>query len=115
VFDAVLPLLNIGARVPVCGVIAHYNDKALPPGPNQVPRLLSTLLQKRIRLQGFIILDHYATRFEAFRHDMGEWLAAGQVKVREDTVEGLENAPAAFIGLLDGHNFGKLVVRVAPD
>lgn len=115
VFDAVLPLLNVGARVPVCGVIAHYNDKALPPGPDRVPLLLSTLLQKRIRLQGFIILDHYATRFEAFRRDMSEWIAAGQVKVREDTVEGLENAPAAFIGLLDGHNFGKLVVRVADD
>jgi NADPH-dependent curcumin reductase len=115
VFDAVLPLLNVGARVPVCGIISHYNDKSLPPGPNRVPQLLSMLLQKRIRMQGFIILDHYATRFDAFRRDMGEWITAGQVKVREDTVEGLENAPAALIGLLDGHNFGKLVVRVADD
>ncbi len=115
VFDAVLPLLNIGARVPLCGIIAHYNDKSLPQGPNRLPLLLSTLLQKRIRMQGFIILDHYATRFDAFRRDMSEWIAAGQVKLREDVVEGLENAPAAFIGLLDGHNFGKLVVRVADD
>jgi NADPH-dependent curcumin reductase CurA len=112
VLDAVLPLLNVGARVPVCGFIAHYNDEELPPGPNRLPLLLSTLLQKRIGMQGFIILDHYAERFDAFRRDMGAWVAAGKVKLREDVVDGLENAPAAFIGLLEGRNFGKLVVRV---
>jgi NADPH-dependent curcumin reductase CurA len=112
VFDAVLPLLNVGARVPVCGFIAHYNDPALPPGPNRLPLLLSALVQKRIRMQGFIILDHYAERFDAFRADMGGWLAAGAVKLREDRVDGLENAPAAFVGLLEGRNFGKLVVSV---
>jgi len=111
VFDAVLPLLNNGARVPVCGFIAHYNDKALPTGPNRMPLLMSTLLQKRIRMQGFIILDHYASRFDAFGRDMSGWIASGKVKVREDMVEGLVNAPSAFIGLLEGHNFGKLVVR----
>lgn len=115
VFDAVLPLLNIGARVPVCGVIAHYNDKSLPAGPNRLPLLMSTVLQKRIRMQGLIILDHYGERFDAFRRDMREWIDAGQVKVREDMVDGLENAPAALIGLLEGKNFGKLVVRVAND
>jgi NADPH-dependent curcumin reductase len=113
VFDAVLPLLNVGARVPVCGFIAHYNEETLPPGPNRMPLLLSTLLQKRIRMQGFIILDHYAERFDAFRRDMGEWVGAGRVKLREDVVDGLPSAPAAFIGLLEGRNFGKLVVRVA--
>ncbi|MGH8586759.1 MAG: NADP-dependent oxidoreductase [Gammaproteobacteria bacterium] len=113
VFDAVLPLLNIGARVPVCGVIAHYNDDAPPPGPDRLPKTMSTLLQKRIRMQGLIILDHYADRFDAFRSDMGEWVGAGRVKLREDRVDGLENAPAALIGLLEGRNFGKLVVRVA--
>jgi NADPH-dependent curcumin reductase CurA len=111
VFDAVLRLLNNHARVPVCGVIAHYNDQALPAGPNRVPLLMSTLLQKRIRMQGFIILDHYARRFDAFQRDMGEWIAAGRMKFREDVIDGLENAPAAFIGLLEGRNFGKLVVR----
>jgi len=115
VFDAVLPLLNIGARVPVCGIIAHYNDKSLPPGPDRLPLLQSTLLQKRIRMQGFIILDHYGERYEAFRREMGEWLKTGQVRLREDRVDGLENAPSAFIGLLEGRNFGKLVVRVADD
>ena len=112
VFDAVLPLLNIGARVPVCGVIAHYNEESLPAGPNRVPQLLSTVLQKRIQLQGFIILDHYGDRFDAFRREMSEWIAAGRVKVREDIVDGLENAPGALIGLLQGRNFGKVVVRV---
>lgn len=113
VFDAVLPLLNPHARVPVCGFIAHYNDDDLPAGPDRLPGLTSAILQKRIRMQGFIILDHYATRFDAFRRDMGEWIASGRVKVREDVVEGLERAPEAFIGLLQGRNFGKLVVRVA--
>jgi NADPH-dependent curcumin reductase CurA len=112
VFEAVLPLLNIRARVPVCGVIAHYNDEALPSGPNRVPLLMSTVLQKRILVQGLIILDHYGDRFEAFRRDMSEWIRTGQIKVREHVVDGLENAPAAFRGLLEGRNFGKLVVRV---
>ncbi|CUJ99135.1 NADP-dependent oxidoreductase [Achromobacter xylosoxidans] len=113
VFDAVLPLLNIGARVPVCGYIAGYNDQAPPAGPDRLPRLVATLLAKRIRMQGFIILDHYGERFDAFRRDMQGWLASGQVTVREQIVEGLENAPAAFTGMLQGGNFGKLVVKVA--
>jgi NADPH-dependent curcumin reductase CurA len=115
VFDAVLPRLNVGARIPLCGFVASYNDENLPPGPNRVPLVQRTLLEKRIRFQGFIILDHYATRFESFRRDMGEWVAKGQVKLREDIVDGLPNAPDAFIGLLEGRNFGKLVVKVAAD
>ncbi len=115
VFDAVLPLLNHHARVPVCGMIAHYNDAAPPAGPDRRPQLVASVLQKRIRMQGFVILDHYADRFAAFRSDMQAWLDAGRIKLREDRVEGLENAPAAFIGLLEGRNFGKLVVHVADD
>ena len=112
VFDAVLPLLNIGARVPVCGAIAHYNDEALPPGPNRLPLLITMLVQKRIRMQGVVILDHYAERSDAFRRDMSEWVRTGKVTLREDVVDGLENVPSAFIGLLEGRNFGKLVVSV---
>jgi len=112
VFEAVLPRLNVGARIPLCGFVSSYNDENLPPGPNRVPLLQRTLLEKRVRFQGFIILDHYATRFESFRRDMGEWVAKGQVKLREDIVDGLENAPSAFIGLLEGKNFGKLIVRL---
>jgi len=97
----------------VCGFITHYNDDEVQAGTDRLPAVTSAILQKRIRMQGFIILDHYATRFEAFRHDMGEWIASGRVKVREDVVDGLEHAPEAFIGLLQGRNFGKLVIRVA--
>jgi NADPH-dependent curcumin reductase CurA len=113
VFDAVLPLLIERARVPVCGVISSYNDATLPPGPNRLPQTLLTVLFKRILVQGFIILDHYADRFTSFQKDMGEWVASGRVKLREDVAEDLANAPSAFIGLLDGKNFGKLVVHVA--
>ena len=113
VLDAVLPLLNDGARVPVCGLIAHYNDQKLPAGPDRLPLLLGLVLRKRIRLQGYIIMDHYADGFAPFYRDMSGWVAAGKVKLREDIVDGLENAPAAFIGLLEGRNFGKLVVHVA--
>ncbi len=114
VLDAVLPLLNLGARVPVCGFIAHYNAAHAPSGPDQRPALLATVLKKRVRMQGFIILDHYADRFAAFQRDMSQWVAEGRVKLLEDVVEGLEQAPAALAGLLQGRNFGKLVVRVAP-
>ncbi|MBN3819140.1 NADP-dependent oxidoreductase [Paraburkholderia sp. Se-20369] len=115
VFDTVLPLLNIGARVPVCGLIAHYNDTALPAGPDRLPLLTSILLRKRIRMQGFIILDHYAQGYATFLKEMGEWVAQGKVKAREDVVDGLPGAPDALIGLLAGKNFGKVVVRVGPD
>jgi NADPH-dependent curcumin reductase CurA len=112
VFDAVQPLLNVNARVPVCGFISHYNG-GVSEGPDRLAKWMATLLSKRIRMQGFIILDHYATRFDAFRDDMAGWLAAGKIRAKEDVVDGLENAPAAFIGLLQGRNFGKLVVRVS--
>jgi len=114
VFQAVVPLLNIGARVPVCGVIAHYNeDDAASSGPDHLPQLMRTMVQKRIRLQGFVILDHYAERYPEFLREMSGWLADGKMKYREDVIDGLENVPAAFIGLLQGGNFGKLVARLA--
>lgn len=112
VWDAVLPLLNLYARVPVIGVIAHYNENT-DPGPDRLPRTMTAVLQKRIHMQGMIVLDHYADRYEQFQREMSEWVRAGRVKLREDVVEGLENAPQAFIGLLEGRNFGKLVVQVA--
>jgi NADPH-dependent curcumin reductase CurA len=70
-------------------------------------------LQKRIRLQGLVILDHYGERFDTFRREMGEWVDTGRVKLLEERIEGLENAPAALAGLLAGRNLGKVVVRVA--
>jgi len=113
VFDAVLPLLNVGARIPLCGTIARYNDTALPSGPDRLGWLMRKLLVKRIKIQGFIIFDYYNEHYDEFFIQMKDWLATGQIKFREDIVDGLENAPNAFIGLLQGRNFGKLVVRVA--
>jgi NADPH-dependent curcumin reductase len=113
VFDAVLPLLEIGARVPVCGHIADYNNDSLPEGPNRLPLLMAALVQKRIRVEGFIILDHYKTRFDDFRRDITAWIGEGRVKLREHVVDGLDHAPAAFIGMLEGRNVGKLIVRVS--
>jgi NADPH-dependent curcumin reductase CurA len=115
VFEAVLPLLNSTARIPVCGLIAHYNETALPEGPDHSPVLMRTLLTKRIRMQGFIIFDDYGHRYPEFAKEMSQWVGDGKIKVREDFVDGLENAPLAFIGLLEGKNFGKLIVRVAQD
>jgi NADPH-dependent curcumin reductase CurA len=113
VFDAVLPLLNTKARVPVCGMIAAYNATGLPPGPDRLGLLMGTLLRKRIRMQGFIVFDDYGPRWNEFAGAMGAWVADDKVKVREDIVFGLENAPEAFIGLLQGKNFGKLVIQLA--
>jgi len=115
VFNAVLPLLNTAARVPVCGLIAHYNATSLPDGPDRSPLLMQTVLTKRIRMQGFIIFDDYGPRYPEFAKDMGLWLKQGKITFREDIVDGLENAPKAFIGLLQGKNFGKLIIRVAKD
>jgi NADPH-dependent curcumin reductase CurA len=115
VLDAVLPLLNLHARVPVCGFIAHYNEEGGARGSDKRTQLLATILARRVRMQGFIILDHYADRYDAFRRDMSQWIAQGRVRLQEDIVDGLEQAPAALIGLLQGRNFGKVVVRVADE
>jgi NADPH-dependent curcumin reductase CurA len=112
IFDAVLPLLNERARIPVCGLIALYNESALPPGPDRSALLLGTILRRRLRMQGFIISEDYAGRQAEFIAAMRPWLETGKVKYREDVVDGLANAPQAFIGMLTGGNFGKLVVRM---
>jgi hypothetical protein len=112
VFDAVLPLLNACARIPLCGMIAHYNDSKLSPGPDRTAQVMGTFLKRRVRVQGFIIFDDYGSQFGEFQQQMSAWFAAGKIKYREDVVDGLEHAPEAFIGLLKGKNFGKLVVRV---
>ncbi|AMP00756.1 zinc-binding dehydrogenase family protein [Collimonas arenae] len=114
VFDAVLPLLNLHARVPVCGLIANYNATGKPEGPDHLPGLMGRLLVRRIKMQGFIIFD-YQPRYMEFFKEMSSWVAAGKFKYREDVVDGLENAPQAFIGLLEGKNFGKLVIRAGEE
>jgi len=105
--EAVWPLLNDFARVPVCGLIAQYNDTTPRPGPG-----LSSVLTKRLTVRGFIVSDHAAAQ-DAFLREVSAWVRDGRIKFREDIVEGLERAPDAFLGLLQGRNFGKLMVRVA--
>ncbi len=112
VFDAVLPLFNPFARIPVCGLIAMYNATELPPGPNRLPLLMRNVLTKRLTIRGFIVTD-FAAKFPDFIRDVPQWIKEGRIKYREDIAEGLENAPQAFIGLLKGKNFGKQLVRIA--
>ena len=114
VFDAVLPLLNDFARVPICGRIANYNMTRLPDGPNEVPRLMGLTLVRRLMIRGFIVFDH-AARQNDFLRDVSGWIRSGELKYREDIVEGIDRAVGAFQGLLRGENFGKLLVRVSDD
>jgi len=115
VFDAVLPLLNARARIPVCGLIATYNGDPAAESKCRTSQVMTALLKKRIRMQGFIIFEDYGPHFGEFRKQMTEWFQAGKIKYREDIVSGLDTAPEAFIGLLQGKNFGKLVVQVAAE
>lgn len=115
VFDAVLPLLNTSARVPVCGLVSGYNATQLPPGPDRLPLLMGTILKKRIRMQGFIIGQDYGHRIDEFRRDMIPWVEQGKIRYREMAIDGLEQAPQGLIDLLEGKNFGKVVVRVGAD
>ena len=112
VWDAVLPLLNDFARIPVCGLVAQYNMTELPAGPDRTPVLMRAVLSKRLLIRGFIVWD-FGKQEGEFLRDVGGWLAEGKIKYREDIVQGLERAPEAFIGMLKGKNFGKLVVKLA--
>ena len=113
VFEAVFPLLNAFARIPVCGLIAHYNDTEAK-APKWAPALMRNVLTKRLTIRGFIVSD-FAARHADFLRDMSGWVREGKVKHREFITEGLDSAPGAFMGLLKGANFGKQLVRVGPE
>ncbi|BAM90442.1 NADP-dependent oxidoreductase [Bradyrhizobium oligotrophicum S58] len=113
VFEAVFPLFNNFARMPVCGRIAHYNDTQAV-APKWAGSLMQHVLTKRLTIRGFIVSD-FADRRDAFLKDMSAWVRDGKVKYKEFVTDGLENAPTAFMGLLKGANFGKQLVRVGPD
>jgi NADPH-dependent curcumin reductase len=112
VAEAVVPLLNEFARVPVCGLVAHYNETDAPVGPNELPGFMRQVLTKSLTVRGFIQREFARRLFPDFLAEMSDWVADGSVRYREDFVTGLENAPEAFRGLLRGRNFGKLLVEV---
>ena len=113
VFQAVLPLINADARIVVCGLISQYNET--PSDGASVQTLMRAILVKRISMRGFISSDGFEHRRAQFLETMSAWLHAGKIKYREDVVQGLENAPTAFLGLLAGRNFGKLIVKVGAE
>ena len=96
VFAAILRVINKGARIPLCGIISEYNATGNPAGPNLRP-----LLVQRAMIKGFIVSDHN-DRAPAFLQEVAPLVMSGRIKYREDIVDGLDNAPAAFIGLLHG-------------
>ena len=114
-FDAVMPLFNDFARIPVCGLISFYNLTSLKlDGPDRLPLLFRQLLTKRMMYKGFIVFDHYDQRQESIE-EMSKWIKEEKLKYKEDFIDGLEKAPEAFIGLLNGKNFGKLIVKINED
>ena len=112
IFRAVLPLMNQFARVPVCGTIASYNATTPPPGPDRTPELLRAILTRSLTFRGFIV-GEFGSDAPEFHGQMSRWLAEGSIRYREDVTQGLDNMVAAFIGMLEGQNFGKTLVKVA--
>jgi NADPH-dependent curcumin reductase CurA len=108
IMDTVFGMLNLNARVVLCGLISQYNATDPQPGPTNFPRLVS----HRVRVQGFIVID-YLPQYPEATAKLGQWAAEGKVKHRDTVVEGLEKAPEAVNMLFEGENLGKLMVKVA--
>jgi NADPH-dependent curcumin reductase CurA len=112
VWQAVLPLLNKYARVPLCGLVAEYNAGAPSHGTDRLPATMRAVLVKSLTVRGYINHEFGSEHYSAFLREVGAGIADGRIRYREDFVDGLEHAPEAFIGMLEGHNFGKLIVRI---
>ena len=108
--DAVFGLINANARIAICGQISQYNNTKLEMGP----RLLSTVLVRTATVRGFLVFQYLNRAAEGYEK-LGAWVKEGKIKYQETIVDGLENAPQAFIGLLQGANTGKMLVRVSPE
>lgn len=113
VLNAVVPLLNAHARLPICGLAAHYNETTLSNSPYNLSSFMSVILRQRLTVKGFIIFEEYGAHFPEFLQTMGQWVAEGKIKTKEHVVDGLANAPKGFVDMLEGNNFGKTVVKVA--
>lgn len=111
VWQAVLPLLNEFARVPVCGLISQYNGPGNRDGGDQTPATMREVLSRSLTLRGFIVREFW-DQMQTFRDEVSGWLSEGRIRFREDIVQGFANTPEAFIGMLEGRNFGKLLVEV---
>jgi len=105
--EAALEHMNTRGRLVMCGMIDQYNAVKPPAGPSN----LVYVITKQLRMQGFIVMD-FMDRMPRFHADMGKWIAEGKIKWKETVMEGIENAPAAFIGLFKGKNFGKMIVKL---
>ncbi len=110
VLETTLFQMNEKGRIVCCGAVSQY-DGAAPSGPRNLPGMI---VVKRLRMEGFIVMDFHKEDARAIE-DLSGWVAGGEIKVVNDIVDGIENAPAALIGLLAGNNRGKRMVRVAPD
>ena len=108
--EASLSALRRHGRVVACGAISQYNATEPPPGP----RNMSYVVTKRLRIEGFIVIDHF-DRYPAFLAEVGPWVRDGSARYRETVLDGLEHAPEALVGLLTGENIGKMLVKVGPD
>jgi NADPH-dependent curcumin reductase CurA len=108
--EAALANMKTFGRIVLCGMISQYNANSPIPGPSN----LFLAIANRLKLQGFIVRDHYDLLNE-FHNSMAKWVGEGRIKWKETVVEGIENAPKAFIGLFKGENFGKMLVKIGPD
>src|SRR5439155_17247794 len=107
-------MLTSSDPLPVAGLIAQCHGVPPGDGTDRLPATMRQILSKSLIIHGFIYYDFAAEHYADFLREVGAGVAAGRIRYREDIVDGLENAPGAFIGMLEGHNFGKLIVRVAP-
>ena len=112
VWQAVLPLLNRFARVPVSGLIAHYDSWSDANGPDMLPETMRLVISQRLLIQGFLNFDYAEKLYGTFQSEVARGITNGRIKYREDIVDGLENAPNGLLGMLEGKNLGKLLVRI---
>jgi len=105
--EAAFEHMNPYGRIVMCGVISQYNAVKPVPGPARLPYIIS----KKLTVKGFIVMDHF-DKLEQFYKDMGKWLTEGKIKWKETIIDGIENAPEAFIGLFKGENIGKMIVKL---
>jgi NADPH-dependent curcumin reductase CurA len=116
VFEAVLPLFNPGARITICGLIAHYGDDAGVDGRAELMKLAEPIFRERgVSVQNLFVGDYVADHHNAFLAEVGPWVANGDIRYREDIREGFETIPAAFAAMLKGETFGKTLVRISED